>query len=371
MNHNPRFLFTCLFTVFLVIVSSHALAREGILTPKESSRAWQSPLATQSLLLAIEKSGDRIVTVGERGHILYKEKGPEWLQAKVPTRMLLTGLSFFGEQRGWAVGHDALILSTSDGARTWHKVHEAIDEQRPLLDVRFWNNRMGIAVGAYGYLLKTQDGGANWHADSVNEEHDFHLNAIAVTPRGLVHETQEVSLVCKSAPCKESVTDKDGAGGTGRIYIAAEAGYVYRSDDEGNSWRILNPPYDGSFFGIHPIDENKVMVFGMRGHLFVSEDAGEHWRSVDTGTHATLTSVIDLGNGRFLFTGHAGVLLLLNSDPEQVHRAQLSGRKALSDVIEVGPNRVLLVGEEGIRSVDLCKIFPKDALPGCFSSENP
>nr|VFJ58951.1 MAG: Uncharacterized protein BECKFW1821A_GA0114235_10875 [Candidatus Kentron sp. FW] len=350
MNHNPRFLLTCLFTVFLVVVSGHASAREGILIPKDSSRAWQSPLATQSLLLAIGKFGDRIVTVGERGHILYKGEGHEWLQAKVPTRMLLTGLSFFGEQRGWAVGHDALILSTSDGARTWHKVHEAVDEQRPLLDVRFWSNRMGIAVGAYGYLLKTQDGGANWHADSVNEEHDFHLNAIAVTPRGLIHETQS-------------------AGGTGRIYIAAEAGYVYRSDDEGNSWRTLNRPYDGSFFGIHPIDENKVMVFGMRGHLFVSEDAGEHWRSVDTGTHATLTSVVDLGNGRFLFIGHAGVLLLLNSDPEQVHRAQLSERKALSDVIEVGPNRVLLVGEEGIRNVDLCKIFPKDALPGCFLSE--
>jgi len=328
---------TLLAAIIIIVISGHGLARDGIRIPEQPSHAWFAPLAAESLLLAIEKSGNRMITVGERGHILYRQGETEWRQAKVPTQRLLTGLSFTDERHGFAVGHDALILATSDGGETWQKVHEAIAEERPLLDIRFWNSQSGIAVGAYGYLLKTEDGGVNWYPGSVNEDHDFHLNAIAVTKGE-------------------------------RIYIAAEAGYVYRSDDGGNHWQTLHPPYDGSFFGIYPVDEDKVMVFGLRGHLFVSEDAGEHWRALSTGVQSTLTSAIRLGNGQFLLTGHAGSLLLVDSLLRQVQHAQLPERKALSDAMEVTPNRVLLVGEEGIRRVDLCAVFPGDALAGCAGS---
>jgi len=35
-----------------------------------------------------------------------------------------------------------------------------------------------------------------------------------------------------------------------RLYIAAEGGQLYRSDDRGASWRVLPSPYEGSFFGL-------------------------------------------------------------------------------------------------------------------------
>nr|VFK51162.1 MAG: Uncharacterized protein BECKTUN1418D_GA0071000_10064 [Candidatus Kentron sp. TUN] len=327
-----RSIYPYLFAALLIATSGHNSARGGTRL-EDPSYAWHSPLATRSLLLAIGKS-DRIVAVGERGHILYRQGAGEWRQAQVPTRILLTGLSFSDDRHGFAVGHDALILATLDGGQTWHKVHEAIEEERPLLDIRFRDNRFGIAVGAYGYLLKTKDGGANWYSSLVDKENDFHLNAIAITPDG-------------------------------RIYLAAEAGYVYRSDDEEDSWRILSPPYDGSFFGIYPTEGDKVMVFGLRGHLFVSEDAGEHWRSLDTGTRATLTSAIGLGNGQFLLTGHGGTLLLVDSHLRQVRHARLPERKAFSDAMEIASNRVLLVGEEGTRTLDLCDVFSRDVLSGC------
>nr|VFJ62071.1 MAG: Uncharacterized protein BECKFM1743C_GA0114222_103072 [Candidatus Kentron sp. FM]VFJ62578.1 MAG: Uncharacterized protein BECKFM1743A_GA0114220_103093 [Candidatus Kentron sp. FM]VFK14035.1 MAG: Uncharacterized protein BECKFM1743B_GA0114221_103023 [Candidatus Kentron sp. FM] len=333
-GHHRRTLPYAALLAFLILLPYRtAPAQDGIRIPDDPSHAWLAPLAGQSLLLAVEKAGDRMIAAGERGHILYRQPDNGWHQAMVPTQALLTGLSFSDERHGWAVGHDGIILGTADGGRTWRKLHEAVHEQRPLLDVRFRDKRTGFAAGAYGYFLRTEDGGATWRPGLVDEEHDFHLNAIATAPGD-------------------------------RIYIAAEAGHVYRSDDGGDHWHTLKAPYDGSFFGVHPLGGDRVMVFGLRGHLFVSEDAGGHWRPVATGTRAALTSAIELGDGRLLLTGHAGTLLLADADLQQIRHARLPERKALSDAVEIAPNRVLLVGEEGVRSVDLCRVFSCKALHG-------
>ncbi|WVM93430.1 hypothetical protein ULG90_05695 [Halopseudomonas pachastrellae] len=34
-------------------------------------------------------------------------------------RQLLTAVYFVDDKRGWAVGHDSLILNTTDGGATW------------------------------------------------------------------------------------------------------------------------------------------------------------------------------------------------------------------------------------------------------------
>jgi len=76
--------------------------------------AERAPLASRSLLLAIAPAGQRLVAVGERGHILLSDdQGQTWSQAEsVPTRSLLTGVCFGNDGQGVAVGHDEVILTT-------------------------------------------------------------------------------------------------------------------------------------------------------------------------------------------------------------------------------------------------------------------
>ena len=74
------------------------------------------PLAQRSLLLDIAAAGERVLMAGERGHILNSDdRGASWLQARVPTTQMLTGIHFVDNERGWAVGHDGLILVSGDG----------------------------------------------------------------------------------------------------------------------------------------------------------------------------------------------------------------------------------------------------------------
>ena len=134
-----------------------------------------------SLLIDATHAGKRVVVVGDRGHILFSDdQGRSWTQARVPTRQLLTAVFFLDDKRGWAVGHDAQILASSDGGATWTKQFEDLAREAPLLDVRFIDAQHGFAVGAYGALLETTDGGQHWQdvADRLVNPDQMHLNAI-------------------------------------------------------------------------------------------------------------------------------------------------------------------------------------------------
>src|SRR2546425_141526 len=78
--------------------------------------AQASPLASKSLLQGVARAGPRLVAVGQRGHILYStDSGATWQQAKVPVSSDLTSVFFVNDLKGWAVGHDGVILNSADG----------------------------------------------------------------------------------------------------------------------------------------------------------------------------------------------------------------------------------------------------------------
>ena len=280
----------------------------------------QAPLAARSLLLDAAAAGSRLVGVGERGHVLVStDGGASWTQSPVPTRALLTAVHMHDERTGWAVGHDAVILRTRDGGETWSLVHEAPEEERPLLDVWFRDERSGLAVGAYGYFLATEDGGETWTSRAVSED-DYHLNALV------------------------PVADP----GSRRLYIAAEAGIAYRSDDGGKAWRELASPYVGSWFDGLALDEDRVLLTGLRGRLFRSGDGGETWTRVATGTRASLTGAVRLPSGSIVITGLDGSVLTSRDGGVSVSARRLPSREGISAALPLADGGVLLVGEFGV-----------------------
>lgn len=278
-----------------------------------------APLASRSLLLDAADTGSSLVVVGDRGHVLVSvDQGASWKQSTVPTRALLTAVDFAGAKDGWAVGHDAVILRTRDGGATWRIVHCAPEEERPLLDVWFRDARNGIAVGAYGYFLETRDGGESWHSRFISDD-DFHLNVLVPA-------------------------DPEGT----RLFVAGEAGAIYRSDDAGRTWRALPSPYAGSWFGAVALDRDRLVLAGLKGHLFLSTDAGETWSRIATGVQSTLTGALRLDDGRLLLTGLEGVVLTLDSRTLKSRLDRLAARPALAGALGLADRSVLLFGQPGV-----------------------
>jgi len=304
------------------------------LDPNDSANkpAEIEPLAGSSLLLDLALAGQRMVAVGERGHVLLSDdQGATWRQAKsVPTRVLLTAVFFVDAEYGWAVGHDETIINTADGGETWTRSHFAPEAQQPLLDLWFANRVSGIAVGAYGAYFTTNDGGRHWSsakfsppqetvADAEDVPQDYHLNRIV------------------------------GVGN--RLYVAAEGGKLYRSDDRGATWRMLPSPYEGSFFGLVPIRGDGLLAFGLRGNLFRSADAGETWHTLQSHTTAMLTDGIAVNDIRVVIGGLAGVLLVSSDAGETFKLTQQDDRKGISALLPGPAGAIVVAGEGGVRTI--------------------
>jgi photosystem II stability/assembly factor-like uncharacterized protein len=288
--------------------------------PARDENSIRARLAARSLLLDGAARGAVVVAVGERGHILVsRDRGETWTQSEVPSRALLTAIWMHDDRLGWAVGHDETILRTRDGGVSWERVRSEPEAERPLLDVWFRDAEHGLAVGAYGAVLVTEDGGSSWTERPIGED-DYHLNQIA-------------------------------AAADGRLYLAAEAGHLFRSDDGGERWTALVSPYGGSFFGVLPLAEGALLAFGLRGHLFRSEDRGATWHRLDSGTEATLMAGVELGDGTVILAGLAGALLRSADGGRTFGSEVLDDRRGRVAVVALD-GAVLLLGEGGARRLE-------------------
>jgi len=288
-----------------------------------------SAKASHTLLLDVASLGKRLVTVGDRGHILYSDdNGASWVQAKVPTKQMLTAVFFIDGSHGWAVGHDAQILASTDGGTTWVKQFEDLEREAPLLDVWFKDRNNGYAVGAYGALLETTDGGANWEdvSDRMDNEDAYHLNAI--------------------------VEVKDSG-----LFIVGEQGAMFRSADWGRTWETLEGPYEGSLFGALGTDEaGALLVYGLRGHLFRSADFGTTWQaiSLNTANNGPLEFGLADGNrladGSIVVVGHGGTVLKSTDNGRTFNVTNRADRLSLAGVAAMENGNLILVGQGGVHA---------------------
>ncbi|MGO9802547.1 MAG: WD40/YVTN/BNR-like repeat-containing protein [Steroidobacteraceae bacterium] len=338
---------------FAVLAAALAVAVAWAAEPPPAGPALHAEharLAAHSLLIALAASGERLVAVGDRGVVvLSDDHGASWAQAAdVPTQALLTGVCFFDARYGLAVGHDEVILATDDGGEHWRRTHDAPEAQRPLLDVWCGTHGQAIAVGAYSTYLVSADRGASW------SEQRF-------TPRPAPQAKGAVRGTPGAPPAEETGAAAGGGYHLNRIvgasaaelYIAGEAGHLYRSDDAGAHWQELPSPYAGSFFDILPLSGGALLASGMRGNLYRSENAGESWSRIDTGTVEMLDGAAVLPGGTLAVVGLSGVVLVSRDGGRTFTLEQQTDRSGLSAALAVGSDALAVVGEGGARRVAL------------------
>lgn len=272
------------------------------------------PLAASSLLLDVTRTdAGRWVAVGERGHIVWSDDGMNWTQAtQVPTRSTLTSVADHGN-RLWAAGHDTVILFSGDGGLSWERQYFDPGRQQGIMDIYFLDQDRGFALGAYGLMLVTGDAGATWDDHYVSDE-EWHLNAL------------------------EDLGD-------GQLVIAGEAGLNYVSQDEGETWEVIEMPYPGSMFGVTPANDC-LLVFGLRGNVQESCDGGFAWAELDTPTQATLSAGVSAGDLTVL-AGNSGAILKRSGGGEFELVSHSSGVD-FAGILPLEDGRFLLVGEDGV-----------------------
>lgn len=307
--------------------------------------------AASSVLIAVTRAGNRLVAVGESGIVLVSDDARDWRQAAVPVSVTLTAVNFVSADRGWAVGHSGVVLTTVDGGLNWSRQIDgrqvasmpaeapatagdepppAVSAGDPLLDVLFLDEREGYAAGAFGLFLHTADGGATWarvsqRLPNPDGNHLYGMRAIG-----------------------------------DRLYVVGERGAVYVSRDRGATFSVLKTPYEGSFFGVAGTTGGPLVVYGLQGRAFASNDEGRSWTEVATSGSSAWTGAAALPDGRLVLVGQAGDVQLQSGGGF----APLAGKQPpLSAVTASATGDMVAVGPRGIHTIQLAPAIPGSSAP--------
>jgi photosystem II stability/assembly factor-like uncharacterized protein len=308
-----------------------------------------APLAAQSLLLDIANvNQSSLVAVGERGHILTSNDGETWLQAQVPSQATLTAVFFIDHLHGWAVGHDATILATTDAGQTWTVQQHFPHVEKPLLDVVFRDQNNGIAIGAYGLFYRTADGGNNWQAE-------FHDEFLMVEDREYLQELKSQDDEAYRDEQSSILPHFNRVVADGRtLYLVGEIGLIAKSNDFGMSWQPFDEIYPGSFYDITRTLEGNLLVIGLRGHVFRSLKNGTPWQESTTPSKALLNSIVLAGDGRIFLLGNNGTLLESDDDGASFTKRNQKDGKALIAGVWFN-EQIVAVSDVGIKIIKVTK----------------
>ncbi|TKA89709.1 WD40/YVTN/BNR-like repeat-containing protein [Halopseudomonas bauzanensis] len=344
-------------------------------TKSESSRGLHDPLEQPSIIqdlsrpqpaVAIAQAGGNLVSVGLRGLIMISsDGGNSWSPSTSPVASDLVQVHFRDELHGWAVGHDSVLLATTDGGKSWevrldgrslvtllreyYSTAAGIDEYEaesllgevdlalstssdsdvmatPFLDVFINDNGEGFLLGAFGMLLHTIDDGMTWQPwiERTENERRMHLYSI----------------------------DMHGE----QAYISGEQGLVMRLDRGLGRFVRVETLYTGTFFGVH-VRDGLVMAYGLRGNLYVSRNEGLSWDRVDTQQQASLVDSLEDGPNHFILVSQRGELIRLDSRNLETARLEVPFSGEVSSAVILDGSRELMVTQfSGVRKIDISKL---------------
>ncbi|NJR72480.1 MAG: hypothetical protein HC782_05715 [Gammaproteobacteria bacterium] len=297
------------------------------------------------------------MAVGDRGYIVYSDSnGESWSRAKAPPNLpLLTSVYFSDANTAWAVGHDSIILKSTDQGKDWSSAHDSAKDKLPLMDIAFTDANTGFAVGAYGAFYETTDSGKTWTARKV----------IPPLPTATKTPLTQSKGQGKSKSADLDVVDDEDKGsdedkhlnaiiklGDNQLFIVGEAGTMLLSNDNGKSWARVASPYKGSFFGAVKADDGAVIVFGLRGNVYRATDVNlTAWTQIQTNTTSSFMGATKLADGTLALTGLSGTLLVSNDGGKSFAAVNTATTKPLAAIVQGGPNSLLIVGESGPRDV--------------------
>jgi photosystem II stability/assembly factor-like uncharacterized protein len=315
VSRSMRIMSVLVFCLFLSFFSKAA---------QQAIPTIMSPLAVKSMLFDITNVNDEfMIAVGERGHILRAESLQNWQQMPVPSQSTLTAVTFVNSLLGWAVGHNGIILHSSDGGLSWEIQQFLPHIQKPLLDVAFVSENEGVALGAYGLFFRTVDGGVTW-------QEEFHTSLLSQDDLDyldeLKQEDEQVYLEERSSILPHfNRIFLDGR----TTYLVGEVGLIAKSNDFGKNWQRFDDVYQGSFFDVARTQQGNLLAVGLRGNSFRSLTNGTPWQKSETSVTTLLNSIVLASESQLFILGNNGVLLESKDDGSTFTKLLQNDGKAL------------------------------------------
>jgi photosystem II stability/assembly factor-like uncharacterized protein len=137
------------------------------------------------------------------------------------------------------------LFGSSDAGRTWRRAglsgHDAMNMARP--------SRKSIWVAGHNVLAKSTDGGTSWVDVRPDGLPSLDIHGFALDPRY-----------------------------PGRLYAAVAGEGLYRSRNNGRTFRLVSDEVGGAVFALAVVPGGRILAGDLKQGLVVSRDDGRSWR---------------------------------------------------------------------------------------------
>jgi photosystem II stability/assembly factor-like uncharacterized protein len=171
---------------------------------------------------------------------------------------------------------------TEDGGKTWTSVETPKSEiSNKLLKVHVFPGGEALAAGEMGMVIQSLDYGKTWKR--LREEEDIFFNDII--------RTNENTIVIAAEA--RAIEDADAPYDPNQL-VPDAYGLIYKSDDNGETWRTIKTDSLNSFAAIDFRNELEGVAVGLSGTIVATFDGGETWTHVDSETSGMKEHLMDI-----------------------------------------------------------------------------
>lgn len=199
--------------------------------------------------------------------------GNSWsnITPDVPITIDFWGTYFYDENNGVIAGNEGCgsihIYKTTDGGQNWTKYLDSVDTGTKLSDI--WvddETGIGQAISS-GYVWRTTDFGFTWDVEFTTGDIDW---------------AEELSFFNNSFTIP---IHKGCQGGTGNL------GEIIFTSDRGNTLNIFKVPGNNPMYGSFTLSDSVGWACGLYRAIYKTEDAGNSWELVNCGVEGSLDDI--------------------------------------------------------------------------------
>ncbi|HEX5056919.1 MAG TPA: YCF48-related protein [Gammaproteobacteria bacterium] len=341
-------------------------------------------------LVAFYELGDALIAVGDEGRLLLSwDRGQTWKLSKLPTSGYFTGGAYDPV-------HHSIVLTTQEGDDIAYSLDQGHSWRLTRLRVRNWpgddipmlseivydaKTRALLAMGSSGIVARSIDGGGSWEAGVLkplfnlslttllhDPERDLFIASglggfIAVT-RGLLPDPAVGWRVVRPG-IDLYMREVAHVPGTDTFVIVGELGGIWRSEDDGSSWDVIEPkyPYPNQPPYLRDIiidpSTQALVAAGPDGSIMRSTDAGRSWKPVFQGVITlgeAFTQVLADQGHRALIACEATYQTVYRSGDggaswEKAANLQTGGRNLWHGAVSEKLGLVMIAGQRGIIAI--------------------
>lgn len=329
-------------------------------------------------------------------NVLYSQ----WEIQETGINSRITSLFFLDSLNGWAVTDSTFYLHTIDGGVNWIK--ENLNEGvYGLKRIQFISKNIGFACGSLGQLLSTKDGGKTWvpypyqfdvefwdiffvngnEGWAVGERYgnNFGRGMIVHTSNGGAVWNKQLEIEttnqfeAKFFKAIRMKNNKVGWAIAGDYFDNFSPTYVYKTEDGGNNWVMLNSPIQRPASRLKGINEDTLWVDGYGvAQMSISVDGGYNWVLIENG-YRYISAIAPLSGNK----GWACSVDIRGKDPSSIIYTTDSGVSWIEELeldeyvfdIENKGNYVWLSGSDGLimrKKINYTAIVDNDNIPNSF-----